>query len=104
MQTHPTNNESKPEYARYETLGEPHVERVGETGFVEVVHKRATLHDGRTRDFVLIARGYWTRAGRRVTKSLVTIPAEVAPAVARILAPGGAELRSSPERALDAWG
>ncbi len=103
MQTHHTNTESKPEYARYETLGEPHVERVGTSGFVEVVHKRATLTDGRTRDFVLIARGYTTRDGRRVTKSLVTLPAEVAPAIARVLAPGGAELRSERERALEAY-
>ena len=98
MQTHNTSNDSKQEYAKYETLGEPHVECVGATGFVEVVHKRATLTDGRTRDFVLIARGYTTRDGRRVTKSFVTLPAEVAPAVARVLAPGGAELRSPQER------
>ena len=102
MHTHP-HSESKNEYAKYETLGEPHVERVGASGFVEVVHKRATLADGRTRDFVLIARGYITRAGIRRTKSLLTLPAEAAPAVARALAPGGCELRTRAERALEAW-
>lgn len=100
MQHHPS--ESKTEYAKYETLGEPHIERVGQSGFVEVVHKRATLPDGRTRDFVLIARGYVTRSGQRRTKSFVTLPAEVAPAIARVLAPGGAELRDARERALEA--
>lgn len=103
MQTHHTDQlESKQEYAKYETLGEPHMERVGASGFVEVVHKRATLPDGRTRDFILIARGYTTRNGARVTKSLVTLPAEIAPAIARVLAPGGAELRTARERALEA--
>lgn len=102
MQTHRTQQtQSKQEYAKYETLGEPHLERVGTSGFVEVVHKRATLTDGRSRDFVLIARGYTTRSGQRVTKSLVTLPAEVAPAVARVLAPGGAELRLPQARLLE---
>lgn len=103
MNTHPPLQQSKHEYAKYETLGEPHVERVGANGFVEVVHKRATLADGRTRDFVLIARGYITRAGARRTKSLVTVPADIAPAIAAVLAPGGAELRTPAQRALEAW-
>ena len=103
MNTHP-HTKSKSLYAKYETLGEPHVERVGANGFVEVVHKRATLADGRTRDFVLIARGYITRDGQRRTKSLVTVPAEAAPAIAMVLAPGGAELRTPAQRALESWG
>lgn len=103
MNTHPPQK-SKSLYAKYETLGEPHVERLGANGFVEVVHKRATLADGRVREFVLIARGYVTRDGQRRTKSLVTVPAEVAPALAAVLAPGGAELRTPAQRALESWG
>lgn len=102
MSHHP-RMERKTEYAKYETLGEPHVERVGRTGFVEVAHKRALLADGRTRDYVLLARGYITRNGARRTTSILTLPIEAAPAIARVLAPGGAELRTSAQRALEAW-
>ena len=86
--------ENKAENAKYETLGEPATILVGKQGFIEVAHKRATFKDGSTRDFVLIARGYVDRAGRKRTERLVTIPAEHAASVARVLAPGGAELRS----------
>lgn len=86
--------ENKAENAKYETLGEPATILVGKQGFIEVAHKRATFKDGSTRDFVLIARGYVDRAGRKRTERLVTIPAEHAAAVARVLAPGGAELRT----------
>lgn len=96
METMQTQNqvENKAENAKYETLGEPATILVGKQGFIEVAHKRATCKDGSTRDFVLIARGYVDRAGRKRTQRLVTIPAEHAAAVARVLAPGGAELRS----------
>lgn len=98
MQTHHQQYESKQEYAKYETLGEPHEERVGHSGFVEVVHKRATFTDGRSRDFILIARGYVTRAGRRVTKSLVTLPEASTSVIAFcrfIVARGTAAIRTS---------
>ena len=68
--------ENKAENAKYETLGEPATILVGKQGFIEVAHKRATFKDGSTRDFVLIARGYVDRAGRKRTERLVTIPAE----------------------------
>jgi hypothetical protein len=89
-QNQPTNNEQNA--AKYETLGEPATILVGKQGFIEVAHRRATFADCSHRDFVLIARGYITRAGAKRTQRLVTIPAEHAPAVARVLAPGGAEL------------
>jgi hypothetical protein len=85
------NNESN---AKYETLGEPATILVGKQGFIEVAHRRATFADGSHRDFVLIARGYFTRMGAKHTQRLVTIPAEHAAAVAAVLAPGGAELRA----------
>ena len=78
-----TNNEQS---ATYETLGEPATILVGKQGFIEVAHKRATFKDGSTRDFVLIARGYVDRAGRKRTQRLVTVPAEHAGRVAAVLA------------------
>lgn len=96
--------ENKADYAKYETLGEPATILVGKQGFVEVAHKRATFKDGATRDFVLIARGYIDRQGRKRTQRLVTIPAEHASAVAAVLGAGGAELRTPAQRALEAWG
>jgi hypothetical protein len=89
-----TQNETKnkAENATYETLGEPATILVGKQGFIEVSHKRATFGNGRTRDFVLIARGYVDRAGRKRTQRLVTIPAEHAASVAAVL--------SAPERDL----
>ena len=92
QQNQQTNNEQNA--AKYETLGKPETLAIGKQGFVEIAHKRATFADGSTRDFVLIARGYYDRAGRKRTQRLVTVPAEHAAAVARVLAPGGAELRS----------
>ncbi len=94
MQTQNKQMNNEQNATKYETLGEPATILVGKQGFVEVAHKRATLPDGSTRDFVLIARGYVTRGGAKRTQRLVTIPAEHAARVARVLAPGGAELRS----------
>lgn len=100
METMQTQNEveNKADYAKYETLGEPETILVGKQGFIEVAHKRATFKDGTTRDFVLIARGYVDRAGRKRTQRLVTIPTEFAPRVAAVLAVGGAELRTAQQR------
>jgi hypothetical protein len=84
--------ETQQDYANYETLGEPETILVGKTGFVEVAHKRATLKDGTVRDFVLIARGYFTRNGAKRTQRLVTIPTLFAGRVASVLA--------APERSL----
>jgi hypothetical protein len=67
------NNKSR---AKYDTLGEPETILVGKQGFIEIAHRRATFSDGSQRDFVLIARGYVDRAGRKCTERLVTIPAE----------------------------
>jgi hypothetical protein len=104
MKTMQTQNqtENKADYAKYETLGDPAFLRIGRTGFVEVAHKRATLQDGATRDFVLIARGYITRDGRKRTQRLVTIPAELAHEVAAVLGVGGAELRTPQQRLAEA--
>jgi hypothetical protein len=88
-QNQPTNNESR---AKYDTLGEPETILVGKQGFIEIAHRRATFSDGSQRDFVLIARGYVDRPGRKCTERLVTIPAEFAGAVAAVLA--------APERSL----
>jgi hypothetical protein len=88
------NTTTKTENATYETLGEPATILTGKQGFIEVAHRRALFADGSHRDFVLIARGYITRQGAKRTQRLVTIPAEHAAAVARVLAPGGAELRN----------
>lgn len=79
--------------ATYETLGDPLTIRLGKQDFLEVVHKRAHLPGGEPRDFVMIARGFIMRDGRKRTQRLVTIPAEHAGAVAAALA--------APERNLD---
>jgi hypothetical protein len=88
METMNTQNSTttKAENATYETLGEPATILVGKQGFIEVAHKRARFANGSHRDFVLIARGYVTRAGAKRTQRLVTIPAEFAGAVAAVLA------------------
>jgi hypothetical protein len=78
--------ENKAENAKYETLGDPATLLVGKQGFIEVAHRRATFPDGSTRDFVLIARGYFTRQGQKRTQRLLTIPAEHAAGVGRVLA------------------
>jgi len=93
MQTQNNQMDNEQIARKYETLGEPATLLVGKQGFLEVAHRRAYLPDGSTRDFVLIARGYFTRQGQKRTQRLVTIPAEHAAAIARVLAPGGAELR-----------
>jgi hypothetical protein len=65
---------------------------------VEVAHRRAIFKNGRTSDYVFIARGYTTIMGRKRTTMYVTVPAFLAPDVARILAPGGADLVTPQQR------
>jgi hypothetical protein len=102
LQTQP-EVENNADFVKYEPLGEPLTVNVGERGFVEVAHRRAIFKSGKTSDYVLIARGYYDRAGRKRTARYVTVPAAVAPAIAAVLGVGGAELRS-PQQRLDEAG